>query len=255
MKRTAAALGARLLDDTAAALFPCSCLHCDAPLDEEPLRVSRQQRRWAGLWNGKLRRQLLPGVQLPLRLLCPTCCTGLLLAASAPATIAATALPSVVAFEPSPVLFRLIHAFKYEGCRELGAFLGGFLALAARRHGCQHHPGVLVPIPLHAERLRSRGFNQSQLLAQAVGRSLRLPLMGDILQRQRNTPALAQIDEAARWQHVAGAFALRRRPPAPPVRMWLVDDVITSGSTVRATQDALSVDALCAGVLSLCRAR
>ena len=88
-----------------------------------------------------------------------------------------------------------------------------------------------------------------------MAKSLRMPLMEDILRRRVNTPALAQIDESERWQHVAGAFVLQRRLPPAALRVWLVDDVVTSGATVRAALDAVSPEGAFAGVLSLCRAR
>jgi ComF family protein len=205
------------------------------------------------LWDGTLRRTVLPGLRVPLRLLCPECGTSLRVAPPAQ-SLAGTRLTSITAFAPTPVLFRLIHAFKYDSCRELGRFLGGCLATAAVRNGCHRQPGVLVPIPLHPTRLRRRGFNQSLILAETMARRLRLPVVLDALERHRATPPLAQIAEDQRWRSVAGAFRARRRLPDPSVCVWLVDDVVTSGATVRAAAAALGDSARVTGVLSLCRA-
>jgi ComF family protein len=237
-----------------AALWPSACLHCGRLLEEDLPAPAAAARRWAPLWRGDVRRQVLPGLRVPLRLLCPVCCASLQRVATPARTLAGTSLVSVTAFQPTPVLFQLIHAFKYDACPELGPFLAGPLAQAARAHACHRGPGVLVPVPLHASRLRQRGFNQSQILAASLARRLRLPVVGDALVRRRATPALAQIAADERWRHVDGAFAGRRRLPGPPVRVWLVDDVVTSGSTVRAAAAALGGDACITGVLSLCHA-
>jgi len=164
-------------------------------------------------------------------------------------------VPCIAAFEPSPVLFRLIHALKYESCTELAVLFGALLAKAARRQECPRTPSVLIPVPLHPNRQRSRGFNQSLLLAEAVGRRLLIPVISGVLQRRSDTPALAQLDEARRWDQVAGAFVCRRGLPLPPVDVWLVDDVVTTGATIRAARQALQAsNHELAGVLTLCRA-
>jgi ComF family protein len=92
-------------------------------------------------------------------------------------------------------------------------------------------PQLVVPVPLHPRRLRSRGFNPAALLARTVAREIRVPVDPAALHRVRDTESQTGLDRAARRRNVRGAFRARRRFSAPP-RVWLVDDVVTTGSTV-----------------------
>jgi len=92
-------------------------------------------------------------------------------------------------------------------------------------------PQLLVPVPLHPHRLRSRGFNPAALLARAVAREIGVPVDPAALFRVRDTESQTGLDRAARRRNVRGAFRAHRRLSAPP-RVWLVDDVVTTGSTV-----------------------
>lgn len=98
---------------------------------------------------------------------------------------------------------------------------------------------ALVPVPLHAARLRERGFNQSRLLADALGRRLDVPVE-EALARERATISQVGLDRGARRANVAGAFraasAARRTTGAV---VGLVDDVATSGATLAAAAEPL----------------
>jgi ComF family protein len=92
-------------------------------------------------------------------------------------------------------------------------------------------PDLIVPVPPHPLRLRQRGFNPAGLLAMALGRDRELPVDPAGLTRIRNTPSQTQLARSQRSQNVSGAFRARKR--ALPGRIWLVDDVVTTGSTLR----------------------
>lgn len=87
---------------------------------------------------------------------------------------------------------------------------------------------ALVPVPLHAHRLRERGFNQARLLCDALGGLLGLPVL-DALCRVRYTKAQAKLDSDARQENVRGAF--ERCADVRGKRLVLVDDVRTTGAT------------------------
>lgn len=99
----------------------------------------------------------------------------------------------------------------------------------------------LVPVPLHRGRLLSRRYNQSALLAQALGRLSGRPTVLDGLRRVRSTASMGKMSARERREEVAGAFAVRasRRVRLVDARVLLVDDVMTSGATADACARAL----------------
>jgi ComF family protein len=149
---------------------------------------------------------------------------------------------------------RTVHAFKYGGLPRLAENLAGAMARRLPRPS-PTPPATLIPVPLAPRRRRERGYNQSELLARALGRRWGLPVR-DVLIRTRETPSQTALTPAARLANVAGAFQLRiddcgLRIGANPVKsairnpqstFVLVDDVFTTGATLaeaaRALQDA-----------------
>ena len=134
------------------------------------------------------------------------------------------------------------------GLRE-ARLLGTLLVPAIRaRYGHQALPEALVPMPLTRKRLRKRGFNQAELLAAEIGRVMNVPRLRRRLVRTRDAPPQRTLPRSARLGNVRGAFAVRRTfrervsfglPRPLPVRVALVDDVCTTGATVRAASQAL----------------
>jgi len=93
---------------------------------------------------------------------------------------------------------------------------------------------LIAPVPLHRRRLWQRRYNQSALLALALGKAAGLPVAADLLVRHRATPSQAGRSRTARRRNVQGAFSVRpsRRGAVPGRRILLVDDVLTTGATV-----------------------
>lgn len=135
---------------------------------------------------------------------------------------------------------QIIHAMKYRRRPSLSQVLGSMLAqrLASFLNE-EHAHAVLVPVPLHRQRRRERGFNQSLLLAQALAKFWNLSVQPQALRRIRFTKSQATLDAAARWENVNGAFA-----PGPNLDLqgrliFLIDDVFTTGATMTACASAL----------------
>lgn len=141
----------------------------------------------------------------------------------------------VVAWCYEGTVRQAVHTLKYRRRRRVAAALADALArsLADRPRG-----DALVPVPLHAERLAERGFNQSAELARRLALRWNMPLCADGLVRARDTGHQAHLGRQQRLSNVAGAFAWQA-PTPPPARVVLVDDVLTTGATLGACAAAL----------------
>ena len=133
---------------------------------------------------------------------------------------------------------RLIPRFKFH--HDLAA--GRELALAMRtslagRALASGSPDAVVPVPLHAHRLRERGYNQALELARPLAAAFGLPLLADGLRRTRETAPQSGLSALARRRNPRGAFAAG--PAALPAHVVLVDDVMTTGATLFACARAL----------------
>lgn len=121
---------------------------------------------------------------------------------------------------------RLIHAFKFRNDLAAGRLLGNLLNTAA----AGRRPDLLLPVPLHASRLRQRGFNQSLELARQIGRAQQIPLAAKLLHRTRATSAQHELPAQARRANIRNAFTLQG--PLPGRHIAVLDDVMTTGHTV-----------------------
>ncbi|MEO5939917.1 MAG: ComF family protein [Candidatus Limnocylindrales bacterium] len=138
------------------------------------------------------------------------------------------------------VVRHALHQLKYGGETRLARPLGE--AIARRWARVAAGGDVLVPVPVHAERARQRGYDQAELIARAAAADLKLRC-APILERSRATVAQFDLDRATRATNVRGAFRLKEREPGalaagpgPLAGRWvvLVDDVVTTGATLTA---------------------
>ncbi len=148
---------------------------------------------------------------------------------------------SVALFEGT--LRKAIHRFKYDYVRDLAIPLGEMLADYSRlNHGQGQEalvPGdVIIPVPLHKRRLWERGYNQSALLAERLGTALQVPVLHNVLYRNRYTMSQTRLDAQARSRNVAGAFSCSGSG-VHNNRVLLIDDVCTTGATLNACGLAL----------------
>jgi len=123
-----------------------------------------------------------------------------------------------------------IHRFKYEGQPQLSAVFGARMGALWVR--CGRPVDAIVPVPLHASRLRERGFNQSALLAREISAISGLPIQAQALRRVRATQQQVRMDDPdARRANVHGAFAAAQALVTGKA-ILLVDDVFTTGATL-----------------------
>ena len=122
-----------------------------------------------------------------------------------------------------------IHSLKYRGVRAASDSLGELIADYIQASAVA--ADVLVPVPLHPRRLRSRGYNQSALLARVVSRHTSLPVLDDHLVRIRNSPPQVEAtSREERRRNIAGNFVCE--VDASGLAVLLIDDVATTGSTL-----------------------
>lgn len=149
----------------------------------------------------------------------------------------------------------LIRRFKLDGNLAAGRLLARAVADAWR---AATPPGfgraVLVPVPLHKSRRRVRGFDQAAWLAAEVARRLRVPVVGNCLVRTRPTLPQGDPRNRSRQANVTGAFAVRQADRVRGRRVVLVDDVFTSGATMRqCARQLLDVGVAEVAALAVCR--
>jgi ComF family protein len=151
-----------------------------------------------------------------------------------------------------------IHCFKYKGKTRLAGPLGALLWRTFCRNWEGEAVDLVLPVPLHRQRQRRRGFNQSELLLREWpkrGRSQDLPTIASgVLVRARRTESQAGLDRRQRESNIRGAFIVRRPEQVRGRHVLLIDDVITTGATAGECARVLSASgAARVDVLALAR--
>ena len=149
-----------------------------------------------------------------------------------------------VCWVPETVGSAVVHALKYEGWT---AVADGMAERMSRLHWPRdviEERTAVVPVPLARTRLRERGYNQAALLAGALARRWRIPHWDDLLVRTRHTPTQTRLTPSERFTNVQHAFRVNDLAPSVQSRLVgahliMVDDVLTTGSTLNAAASAL----------------
>ncbi|MEI6576259.1 MAG: phosphoribosyltransferase family protein [Bacteroidota bacterium] len=134
---------------------------------------------------------------------------------------------------------RLIHALKYKGEKELGPFLGKIFAEELRAQSVFPAAEAIVAVPLHPTRLKKRGYNQGELIAEGLSEVLGIPLLTGIMIRSRATETQTRKSRYDRWKNVEDIIHIKDASAITGKNLLLVDDVLTTGSTMEACIQAL----------------
>lgn len=145
-------------------------------------------------------------------------------------------------FTPDSIVRSILHNIKYHGDERAAAYMGRMMGRSILRAAPFKNMEAIVPLPLHPSRMKARGYNQAELIANGIAEMTGMPVRTDILSRMRMTTTQTRRSRLDRWDNVNEAF---HADPAimPSSGLLLVDDVVTTGATLEAAAAALLKDA------------
>ena len=141
---------------------------------------------------------------------------------------------SLLYFKKKGMVQQLIHNLKYRGNREIGNFLGQWLGEELAKTDCYHAIEVVIPVPLHAKKLRSRGFNQVEDFGKEIARSLNAQYIDEVLVKRSATTTQTLKKRLSRWGNIDETFLIENPQKIEHKHLLLVDDLITTGATMEA---------------------
>ncbi len=135
-------------------------------------------------------------------------------------------------FEKKGRVQHLLHAIKYQNQKELAVYLGKLLARDYLLHDNLSSFDLILPIPLHKNKFKKRGYNQSELFAQGLSKGLGSLMIPDALIRTADSATQTRKKKFERWENVEGIFSVNSLEQLRNKHILLVDDVITTGATI-----------------------
>jgi ComF family protein len=146
----------------------------------------------------------------------------------------------------------LIHNLKYKGIKELGYELGRIYGLSLKSSGFTVNIDLIIPVPLHPSKKRNRGFNQSELISTGIADATGLPVNINSLARSKVSTTQTRRSRFERWTNVEGIFRVTDSDILKDRHILLVDDVITTGSTIEScANELLKVEGVKVSVVAL----
>lgn len=133
---------------------------------------------------------------------------------------------------------KLIHQLKYKGRKDVGIRMGRDFGRLLKHSPFYNDVGVIIPVPLHKRKYMQRGYNQSELFAEGLARSMGVPVEARNMVRTRETSTQTRKSRFHRWENVADLFVLEDPHRLRNAHVLLVDDVITTGATLEAAAAA-----------------
>jgi ComF family protein len=138
-------------------------------------------------------------------------------------------------FAKQSLIQNLIHLLKYKGNQEVGVYLGELMGKSLLNSNRFKNIDGLVPLPLFPEKERKRGYNQAAVICNGMSEVMNLPVLNNVLVRQRFTETQTKKHRTERWENVEGSFAVLNELAFKGKHLLLVDDVITTGATLEAS--------------------
>ena len=135
-------------------------------------------------------------------------------------------------YEPQTLSAQLVHHLKYFGRSDIAEQVGQLLVEYMKRDGFFEQIDAIIPVPLTAERQQQRGYNQAEMIARGIGRTTGIPVRTDVMKRVNYIGSQTRLNAFERRKNVEGAFQLMDDSSLKEAHLLLVDDVITTGSTI-----------------------
>jgi ComF family protein len=150
---------------------------------------------------------------------------------------------------------KLLHSLKYKNKPEIGIILGKELAAQMLKSKNFLDIDFLIPVPLHPKRKKQRGYNQSEMIAKGISQITKIPLSIENLVRNKETVTQTKMTKEERWTNVSGKFSIKNPAQLKGKHVMLIDDVVTTGSTMEACGEILlSVENLKLSIAVLAKA-
>lgn len=134
---------------------------------------------------------------------------------------------------------KLIHALKYKGVTDAGVLLGNMLGAELIDAESYKDVEYIIPVPLHPKRQKERGYNQCDFIAEGISGVMNVPVMKNCLVRKIYNVTQTKKDKESRWENVSEIFEIKDERTISGRHILLVDDIITTGSTLEACASKL----------------
>jgi ComF family protein len=142
---------------------------------------------------------------------------------------------------------KAMHKLKYEGYQEVGILLGKWYGHDLKKADLDKCFDIILPVPLHSAKLKKRGYNQSDTFAKGLSEAMGISWHNKILQKSTANETQTHKRRLERWKNVKDVYVINEIQAIAGKRVLLVDDVVTTGSTLEACARTL-IEARCAEV-------
>lgn len=142
-------------------------------------------------------------------------------------------------FNKGGTVQNMMHELKYNNRPEVGYKLGELYGSALVKNPDWIHPDLIVPVPLHPRKLKKRGYNQAEHIAQGISGATGIPTDNSLLLRNHETETQTRKSRYDRYENMSAAFAVSELTRIQNTHILLVDDVITTGATFEGCAEAL----------------
>jgi ComF family protein len=133
----------------------------------------------------------------------------------------------------------LLHQLKYKGRKDIGIHMGELFARDLIGSEDFLKPQFIIPVPLHPDKEKKRGYNQSQMVAQGLSNILQIPINNETLYRKTFTQTQTKKSRYERWENVEEVFGVQKPENIAGKHIFLVDDVLTTGATLEGCSQIL----------------